>query len=523
MPGREWQAVGVRTIPPAIYIIMALLLASCATGPVTEAPPASVPVEPVSPAVRSEPASPEASTESAAPAVPAAPADSSAPAALAASAAPASPASPGAWQPVPVEEPPTSRRDPDAEARSILAAYETVPVLREISLRLFPGDATVSVLDGAGLRPLEAVRKEKDRVFYTSEATAVLVSAEGYISLVLPLEKDGTVEAKLERFPGILRKKGETGTLWQPKSVQFMPDGESLFVANLGSEIAMSRYRTDPPELMRHFQVPVSYRDAAGFVETAILPGRGEIWLSQMTTNTVHVFNLATGAHLQAIGISGGWPKVLLADDEEKKVYVSCWETSTIVEIDAATRKEVRSLTTGAAPRGLAFADDGRQLLVALFGSSAVDRIDLATGERKALHDAAPGRIYAMRHIVHDTERREYYVTAMGMGRVYRLDEDGNWNGWWEVGSKPNTCRISPDGSRLFVSCRGPNNPDTGYLTRGYEYGKIYIINLETSEVEGWIWGRDQCTGLDVSPDGRLLAFSNFLTPSLEIYEILGD
>jgi DNA-binding beta-propeller fold protein YncE len=126
-----------------------------------------------------------------------------------------------------------------------------------------------------------------------------------------------------------------------------------------------------------------------------------------------------------------------------------------------------------------------------------------------------------MRHIVHDSERREYYVTAMGTGRVYRLDENGNWLGYWTVGDKPNTCRISPDGSRLYVSCRGPNNPDTGYLNRGYEYGRIFVINLESSEVEGWIWGRDQCTGLDVSPDGTLLAFSNFLTPSLEVYEIL--
>ncbi len=168
----------------------------------------------------------------------------------------------------------------------------------------------------------------------------------------------------------------------------------------------------------------------------------------------------------------------------------------------------------------MVFSPDGNDILTALFDSSVVERVNVESGSVTARCNAAPGHAYAMRHIVYNPGRKEYYITAMGADRVYRLSEDGEWLGWWPVGSKPNTCALTSNGQYLFVSCRGPNNPDTGYLTRGYEYGRIYIINVETDCVEGWIWGRDQCTGLDVSPDGSILAFSDFLSANLELYAI---
>ncbi len=108
----------------------------------------------------------------------------------------------------------------------------------------------------------------------------------------------------------------------------------------------------------------------------------------------------------------------------------------------------------------------------------------------------------------------------MGKNRVYKMTREGDFSGYWNVGRNPNTCAMTPDGNWLFVSCRGPNNPEKGYLEEGYEYGKVYIINLKTDKTEGWIWGRDQTTGLDISPDGRWLAFTDFLDQNLEIYKI---
>ncbi len=401
-----------------------------------------------------------------------------------------------------------------------LADYPLMPESREISLRVFPQDARISVFVNGKLEALTPGRKEKDQAWYNTRATALYVTAPEFRDSILPLDSDA-VEAKLERIGLALEIIGERPTRYQPKSVRFGKNGETMYVAHLGDRIALSRYSTRPFEWIDDWKVPDSYAADGGFVETVILPKRRELWLSQMTRNAIHVFNLDTGVHKAAIPTSGQWPKVLIASEDESRVYASCWLSETVVEIDSETRLETRSIPVSGTPRGMVFSPDKSQLLVTIYSASSVDWINLDSGRMTATHDAAPGRAYAMRHIVYDETRREYYITAMGVSRVYRMSGNGEWLGSWQVGEKPNSCVMSPDGNRLFVSCRGPNNPDTGYLNRGYEYGKVYIIDLKKGEVEGWIWGRDQTTGLDVSPDGQYLAFTDFLSHNLELYRIM--
>jgi len=403
-----------------------------------------------------------------------------------------------------------------------LASYAGFSREREVALRVFPQDAVVKQLVDGRLRNLDPIRREKDVVWFRVAAGALLIDAPGYRSRILPLPPDtAEAEAKLDFESSILQPLAEAPTEYQPKSVRYDPSGRFLFTTHLGDRTALSQYASEPLRWIRDLDVPEEYQGDSGFVETLILPNRGELWLSQMNRDVVHVFDLSSGTHEATIPLSGRWPKVLLASADGRRVYVSCWLSESVSEIDAAGRREIRRFDVSGQPRGMALSADGTDLLVAIFSSSAVDRIDLETGRREASHDVAPGRAYAMRHIVADRVRGEYYVTAMGVRRVYRLSEDGRWLGSWTVGEKPNTCALSPDGRRLFVSCRGPNNPDTGYLTRGYEYGKIYVIDLVEGEVEGWIWGRDQPTGLDVSPDGSRLAFTDFLSHRLEVYRIV--
>ncbi len=411
--------------------------------------------------------------------------------------------------------------NPDTRIIRRLSNYPPAPSERELALRVFPQDAEILIAAYGRLESLTAQRQEKDAAYYHSDAGAVQIRAPGYESLIISPQVDGTItEVKLERSVSPLTLIGEVSTGHQPKSVRFAPDGKSVIVTNLGDFTAAGQFLLEPFSNLRNLQVPEEYRSDSGFVETLILPSRNEIWVSQMILDTIHIFSLDKGVYLSSILLSGKWPKVLLASEDGNRVYASCWDSDTVVEIDVEARREIRVLNTSGTPRGLAFSPDGKELLVTIFSSSGVDRIDLESGRRLLTHDAAPGRVLAMRHIVHDTRRGEYYITAMGAKRVYRLSEDGDWLGWWEVGDKPNTCVMSPDGTRLFVSCRGPNNPDIGYLYKGYEFGKIYIINLVSGEIEDWIWGRDQPTGLDISPDGRFLAFSDFLSNKLELYRI---
>ncbi len=411
--------------------------------------------------------------------------------------------------------------NPEALYARRLLTFPADEIEREITFRIFPREYLIQTAEGDVLLEIQAVSREKDRAVYSLRVGAVLISAPGYIPQIISLSQyDDIVETKLERRSGPLIHVGEISTDYQPKSVRFSPDGKSLFISNLGDFTALSQFSLNPLSQIRTFQVPQEYRRDSGFVETLILPGRKEIWLSQMTRNIIHIFDMNTGEYLEGIAVSGIWPKVLLASEDENRVYVSCWDSESIVEIDTESRREIRDFKSSGIPRGLAFSPDGSNLLAAIFSSSGVDRIDIETGELLTTYEASPGRITAMRHIVYDRFRKEFYITAMAAGKVYRLSENGEWLGWWDVGEKPNTCALSPDGSRLFVSCRGPNNPDTGYLHKGYEFGKIYVINLISGGVEDWIWGQDQPTGLDISPDGQFLAFSNFLSHKLELYRI---
>ncbi|MCP4163287.1 MAG: YncE family protein [Deltaproteobacteria bacterium] len=419
-----------------------------------------------------------------------------------------------------IEEPPVPIEGIVAEEKTVIEEKEP----RELILRLFPNNAKVM----ANGEPLEPIRRENDLAWYLTSATQLGIESNNYapLSLFLPEMKDVPaeevviLEAKLEAENLPLELETELPTGIQPKSVRFSSDGKYLYVAHLAQTGAISRYKVEPFELDAQWNVPESWAEDKGFVETLLLPERGELWVTQMTRDVVHVFDSKSGLWLEAIETDGSWPKVLALSPDKTMVYISCWVSQSISEIDVDKRKVTRKFSVSGIPRGLAFSPNGEELLVTIFSSSAIDRINLKSGKLTESHIPVENTKYAMRHIVWDKYKKIYYITAMGKKRVYKMTPEGVFSGYWDVGEKPNTCAISPDGNWLFVSCRGPNNPDKGYLVEGYEYGKVYIINLKTDSIQGWIWGRDQTTGLDISPDGRWLAFTDFLDQNLEIYRI---
>ena len=73
--------------------------------------------------------------------------------------------------------------------------------------------------------------------------------------------------------------------------------------------------------------------------------------------------------------------------------------------------------------------------------------------------------------------------------------------------------------SFIFASTRGPNNPKD-YTKRSPSNGKIHIIDADTMSIVKTFYGGNQPTGLDVSPDGSLLCFSNFQDANIELYKI---
>ena len=390
-----------------------------------------------------------------------------------------------------------------------------------ITLRHFPLDSRV-FLDGLPVSPDETEEEGEYRTYYMSEGLHHLsVTAEGYLSQTYPIRARGAgelIEGKLEK-PGLpLYYLDELPTARQPKSVTFSPDGRYMAVASLGSGKGLQIFSTRPFAHLTDLIPPEPMASQTGFVESCWLPARGEIWFSQMNTGQFHVFSVDGWAYLGSFDAGGAWSKVLLASRDEARVYISNWESETVTEIDTETRAILRTFPVSGIPRGLSLSPEGNSLIVSVFSANSLDFIDLETGESSTrTYSAHSG---AMRHLIPDGKRGLLYATNMLLGLVYSLsDRTGAVKRIYRVGQKPNTAQMSPDGRYLFVSCRGPNNPIT-YLIEGHEFGKIYIIDLEKQAVLGWIWGRDQPTGLDVSPDSGYLAFTDFKDDSLELYRI---
>lgn len=84
----------------------------------------------------------------------------------------------------------------------------------------------------------------------------------------------------------------------------------------------------------------------------------------------------------------------------------------------------------------------------------------------------------------------------------------------------PNTIDLSPDKKVLYVSCRGQNATADNYYIPGPEWGSVLLFDTATGKMLDAIVGGNQPTALDVSQDGKLLVFSDFLDMRLEVFEL---
>jgi DNA-binding beta-propeller fold protein YncE len=154
---------------------------------------------------------------------------------------------------------------------------------------------------------------------------------------------------------------------------------------------------------------------------------------------------------------------------------------------------------------------------VAGFGSGEIQKIDLATGEGNVLFKTGG----SMRHMAADNTKGLLYVGEFEKNEIYVVDlATTNVRKLADTDRRPNTIELSPDGKVPYVSNRGKDNPTTGYLTKGPEWGSVLAIDTATGKTLDAIVGGNQCTGLDVSPDGKLLAFSDFLDYVIRVYRI---
>ena len=183
--------------------------------------------------------------------------------------------------------------------------------------------------------------------------------------------------------------------------------------------------------------------------------------------------------------------------------------------IDLRRGTVLRRLPTVRTPRGLYPTRDGRRLYVAGFDGGEIEDIDLASGHGRVLLRTGG----AMRHLVGDPKAGRLYADDMAHGTVYAVDlRTDRVRRLARVDNNPNTIDLSPDGKVLYVSCRGRNG--ASYYLPGPEWGSVVLVDTGSGRLLDAVVGGNQTTGLDVSPDGRTLAFSDFLDDRIHTYAI---
>ncbi len=396
----------------------------------------------------------------------------------------------------------------------IAPAVAAAPI--SVTLKAFPVACDITI-DGKPAKPLAT--QGAVRTYALEKGWYVFaLSAPGYLprEVIRGISGDTLMEVKLERAESGLALVADMATGRQPKCVEYTPDGRFILSALLDGP-GVDVFDAATLAKVATLSPPVPWPASVGFVEIAFLPGRGELWVSQMSTGMVHAFRMSDFAYVDSFKAGGFWPKVIAVAPDEATAYVSNWESKTVSVIDTATRAVTARIPTGGIPRGMAFSRDGRYLYVCRYEPGALLKVDVATGAVVKTIEVVPS---ALRHVVLHPTRDVLYVSDLLKGRVFAVDAatDAVVASAF-VDHCLNTLKVSPDGGSVFVCSRGPNNP-ANWTTKGPAFGKLFRLDPLTLEVTDWAWGGNQPTGLAVSGDGRFVCFSDFLDARLEMYAI---
>jgi len=385
-------------------------------------------------------------------------------------------------------------------------------------LKSAPPDLTVS-LNGEIQKP--ASEAGGIRNYRITGGGTLRFSAETYRSLEYPSGelpiKNGRLEIKLERENGTMKLLGEYSTGVQPKSAYFSPDGRRIFVPLLDQHgVDVFRFLDQSPALVFEKRLSIPGSAAVGFVEAMTDERRRELWVSNMVENKVHIFNLDTLDYKTSLGTGGILPKVIAQNPDGSLTVVSNWVSCDISVFDSASKSLLRRIPVGGTPRGMAFSPDGKLLYTAIFDAPLIAVVDMSQNKVSARYRFYEGT-GAARHVIYRDGR--LYVSDMYRGTVNILNAStGALIASRRIGPNINTIVLSPDGKRIIASSRGRNNSED-YTKPGPDFGAVYLLKAEDLSLEERIWGRNQPTGLAVSPNGKYLVFTDFLDANLELYE----
>jgi len=383
-------------------------------------------------------------------------------------------------------------------------------------LKSAPADLNV-YLNNELIRPFSSAAGH--RTYRIANSGILRFSAAGYKAIeyrseALPV-RDGITGIKLENENGFATRIDEYKTGRQPKSAYFSPDGQRIFIPLLDQH-GIDVFRQTGNRLIYETRLTVPNSNASGFVEAMCDEKRRELWVSNMFENKVHIYNLDTLAYKISLNTTGVFPKVITQSPDGKITAVSNWVSRDLSIFDSDTKRLLRKIPVGGTPRGMAFSPDGNLIYTAIFDAPLVVVVNLTENKITNRYRYSQGD-GAARHIIYRDGK--LYVSDMLRGTVNILNASTGeiLRTSPRIGININTIIMSPDGRYIFASARGMNNPED-YTKPGPDFGAIYILNAQDLTLKEKIWGRNQPTGLAVSPDGKRLVFTDFLDENLELY-----
>jgi DNA-binding beta-propeller fold protein YncE len=388
---------------------------------------------------------------------------------------------------------------------------------KTVSLKIFPAEYSIEI-DGKIVTPQKADKYIK-KITLPEGEHQFLITSEGYIDKKMTVKIDKSLselEIKLEKKDSMLQQIAVIGTGAHPKSVEFTPDGKFI-VSALLEGTGVDLFSTETFQHIKRIEFPETYAKKRNFVEIVFIPKKNEMWVSQMAANAIHVVDMKDFTYKTTIPTLGVWTKIIAFSNDYKLAFASNWESHDISIIDVDQYKTIKRVKVAGIPRGMAVTNDNKFMYVCIFSKGEMQKIDLNTFKIVKTINFPKG---AKRHIILDKAKNLFYVSDMYRGSIYVISPvDDKVIKEIKVDSKLNTAKLTPDGKYIFVSSRGPNNPQS-YLLKGPVFGKVYVIDTSNYEIKEWIWGRNQPTGLDISPDGKFMAFTNFLNNEIELYRI---
>ncbi len=303
-------------------------------------------------------------------------------------------------------------------------------------------------------------------------------------------------------------------TVPAPKGLAITPDNREVWVTALVTKPSIGIY--DPLTGKSRGEVNLG---KSGAVEVTFNRAGDRAYASQMQTHLVYEIDVAARKVLRRFDTGSPWTKIVILSPDESKLYAANWSGDDVSEISLASGKLLRRIRTADTPRGLYVTADGKKLYVACFGEQTLKGViqvfDLATGKGTTI-----GKGRAMRHMVADEPSQRLFTSDLGANCIWVTDlATDKTTLFAKTDNKPNTIDISPDGRVLFVSNRGANNPKS-YYEPGPEWGSVLLLDTHTGKPLDAIIGGNQCTALEVSADGTLLAFSDFIDGRLRVYKV---